>query len=143
VVDAGGQPHLCERIERSAATLAPRDTGVDERQLDVPERGRPRQQVVRLEDEPDLRAADVCAPRLVERRHLLAVELVRARCRAVEAAEDAEQRRLARAGTPHDRDELAVADDEVDRPQRLDGELAAAVDLSDPGQLDDGGVRTH
>ena len=105
-----GEADLAEPGEHAAATLSRRHSGVHERQLDVAIGTRARQQVVGLEHEADALAANVRATRLVERRHLLAHELVGAGRRTVEAAEDGEQRRLARAGRAHDRDELALAD---------------------------------
>src|SRR4029077_7491734 len=145
VICAVGEAHLAKAGEHAAAALLGRHSGVHERQLDVAVGSRPGQQVVGLKPEADALAAYVRAARLVERRHLLAHELVRARGRAVETAEDGEQRGLPRSGGAHDRDELALADDEADGAQRLHRELPGVVDLADVGELDHtrAGVSDH
>jgi hypothetical protein len=57
--------------------------------------------------------------------------------RTVETAENAEQRRLPGAGRAHDGDEVPFVDDEADAAQRLDGDVAAAVNLRYIGDIDD------
>ncbi len=57
--------------------------------------------------------------------------------RHVEAADDVHQRRLARAGGPHDRDVLTALDDQVDPVDGAHDGVAAAVDLRHRVQLDD------
>jgi len=71
----------------AAAALAGREPGVEQRELDVLQRGRARQQIELLEHEPDLEVPD---PReLVRRkpRDALAAEQVAATARGVEAPE--------------------------------------------------------
>jgi hypothetical protein len=58
--------------------------------------------------------------------------------RRVEAAQDVEQGRLARAGRPEQHDELAFIDIEIDIPQRMDLNFAHGVGL---GQI--AGVKDH
>ena len=65
---AVAQPDRAERLGRPRAALGPRDARVDERQLDVLEAVLARQQVERLEDEPDLPVADVRERVVRERR---------------------------------------------------------------------------
>ncbi len=94
---------------RALVALARGDARVEERQLDVLERARPREEVEALEDEAERPVADLGELVAVEPRDLLAGEPVGAERRPVEAAEDVHQRRLARAGRAHDRDELPLS----------------------------------
>ena len=89
-------------LRRSAA----RDARVEQRQLDVLERGRARQQVEALEHEADLLVADMrqlrvssAATSRPSSRYALG--------RLIEAAEQVHERRLARARRPDEHDELA------------------------------------
>ena len=59
----------------------------------------------------------------------LAVEHVGAACRAIEHAHHVEQRRLAAARRPHDRDEFAVGDIEIDIVERGRFDGVGAVGL--------------
>ena len=72
-------------------------------------------------------------------RHLAAVEEVAARGRAIEAAEDVHQRRLARARGAHDGDELAPLDDERHVVERVHLDVAEPVDLADVVEQDEWG----
>ena len=56
-----------------------------------------------------------------------------------EVADEPEQRRLAAAGRPDERDELALADGQVDRFERGDGRVAGPNTLLDARDLDDRG----
>ena len=82
------------------------------------------QQVEALEDEADLGVADDGALVAAELRDVGAVEDVRAGGRAVEAADDVHQRRLAGAGRSHDGHELAGVDAQVDAVERAHFDLA-------------------
>ena len=106
-----------------------RHAGVDQRQLDVVERGRARQQVEGLEDEPDLLVPDAGQVVVVHRRDFLAVEQVAALRRRVEAADQVHQRGLARPRRPHDRDVLAPLDVDREAAQRVDLLVAHHVGL--------------
>ena len=75
------------------------DALVEQRRRDVVERGRPRQQVVRLEDEADRPAAEPGQAVVVERRRRRAGERVAAGRRPVEAAEDVHHRASCRTRT--------------------------------------------
>ena len=117
--------------QRALAALATTDAAEQQRHLDVLERGELRQQVEVLEHEADPPVADVGELVAVEARHRLAAQAVVAAGRRVEAADQVHQRRLARAGGTDHRDELALADGQVDAAQRLDLDLAGVVDLAD------------
>ena len=69
--------------------------------------------------------------------HRLVDEVVLAGPRAVVHAEDVEQRRLAGARRPHDRDELALLDVEVDAAQDVGAADAVRVRLLDVAQRDE------
>ena len=104
---------------------------VEQRQLDVVERRRARQQVEALEHEADLPVPDQRQLVLRHPRDVLAVEEVLAAGRPIEAAEDVHQRGLAgprRAGDGH---ELARLDVHVGAAQRADDDLADGVGLDE------------
>ena len=108
MVHAGGEAHALEGGQGQAAALGPGAAAVDEGQLHVVEDAQVVDQVEGLEDEPDLlvaQAGEVLVLVGLDRR---AVELDRALARRVEETEHVEQRALARARGPHDRDELAL-----------------------------------
>ena len=117
--------------------LAARDALVEQRRRDVVERRRPRQQVVRLEDEPDRPAAEPREAVVVELGDRRAGQAVAAGGRPVEAAQDVHHRALARAGRPDDRDELAGSDLEADVDQRRHLHVAHVVDAADVVERDD------
>ncbi len=73
-----------------------------------------------------------------QRRDVLAVEPVSPRGRPVERAEQVDQRRLARARRPHQRDHLAALDRHRDPLQHGDLDLAAGVLLVDRFEPDEG-----
>ena len=108
VMDAVGEADALERLARPLVALGGGDVRVEQRQLDVLERGGARQQVEALEHEAERLVADARELVGVQPRDLLAVEAKLARRRLVEAAEDVHQRRLARARRAHHRDELAL-----------------------------------
>ena len=120
-----------EHLERAPAALVARHAAVQQRQLDVAQHARPREQVEALEDEADEPVAQHRQARRGEVRDLLVGEQVRALARRVEAAEDVHQRRLAGARRPHDRDVLAAPHLEVDAAQGVHCHLAGVVRLPD------------
>src|SRR5438034_55267 len=96
-----------------APARAPRSGGqprVDQRELDVFEGARPGQEIVCLEDEPDLAVADPCELRPREAGDILAVQDVPAGRGRVETAEKVHEGGLPRAGGAHHRHELAALD---------------------------------
>jgi hypothetical protein len=107
------------------------------RHRDVFECVHPRQQVEALEDEADLVQAQARAAFGVERSHVDASARVRALARRIQATEQVHQRRLARTRRPHDRDELAAPDAQVDIAQCNHFGLAAfRVDLAECAGFD-------
>ena len=114
------QIDLGERLIGALGAVLRRHAGVDERQLDVVERGRARQQVERLEDEPDLLVPDPRQLVVVHLAHLLVVQQVAALRRRVEAADEVHERRLARPGRAHDRDVFAALDGDGHAPEGMD-----------------------
>ena len=89
---------------------------------------RARQEVVRLEDEADGPAADLRQLVVGELLHRVALQAVDPGGRAVQAAQDVHQRRLARAGRADDGQELAVGDHQVDVLEGGHGDAAGVVD---------------
>ena len=135
VVEAMAEADALERLARALAPLRARHAGVEQAAGDVVDGRQPVEQVELLEDE-----AHAARP---QRRQLVvgggggveAVDGHLAGGRAVERAHDLQQRRLARARRPEDRDELAGRDLEVDAAQRAH---AAGVLLRDAAQAQDG-----
>ena len=102
-----------DAVERRLGQLAPlgvRHPAVEQRDLHVVEHAQIGDQVERLEDEPDLLVADRGQRAIAVAGDRRAVELHRALGRRVEQADQVEQRALAAARRPHDRDELPFAD---------------------------------
>ena len=137
VVLAALQPEEVERLERPVGAVR-RPARVEERQGDVLEGARPREQVEALEDEPDAAAPDAREGRLVLRRDVHRLEQVLPAGRPVEAAEDVHERRLARARRAHDGDELSLLHREADPAQRVHLDVAQVVDLGEVADVDDG-----
>ena len=113
--ELGGEVvHAAARPTSASARMARRwrsarlTPGVGERQLDVGQRARARDEVEALEDEADLAVAQVGELVLVGAADVEAVEPVDAAGRHVQAAEDVHQRALAAARAAHDRDVLAA-----------------------------------
>ena len=109
--------------------LAARDP---HRQHDVLRGGHGREQVERLEDEPDPVTSQQRERLVVERGDLGVAEVDLARGRAVEAGQQVQQRRLAGSRGTHDRGELTLGQADADVVERRDGRVAAAVELACP-----------
>ena len=134
VMEALAEADRRERLHRALVALGRLHllrAVVEQRQLDVVERRRPRQQVEALEHEPDLAVPDrsrvrpsTCARRPC-RRGCTAAR------RAIEAAEDVHQRRLAGPRWPGHRDELARLDVQVGAAKRPDRDLADVIGLDE------------
>ena len=104
------------------------------------QRGGARQQIERLKNEPDLLIAD---PRQFIVGHIadqVAVEIVLALRRRIQAADQIHQRRLARPGRTHDRDIFAALDLDVDARDRVDLLVAHDVGLPEIVGADDDAV---
>ena len=134
---ATGETDFVQRLARARVPLLGRHVPVDQRQLDVLERGGAAQQIEALEHEAQVVAAQQRALIGVHLADGDAEEAIRAGGRRIEAAEDVHAGGLARAARPHHRDELAGTNAQVDAAQRAHFALAFAVDLGDLRQLDD------
>jgi len=95
-------------------------TGVDERQFDIVQRRRARQQVERLENEPNLFVADARELIVAHRADQVAINEVLAPAWRIQAADQVHQGRFARTGRTHNRDILAALDLNVDTGDRID-----------------------
>jgi hypothetical protein len=131
VPEAVAEAEPLEGLAGARLALAARDALVQQRRRDVLERRGPRQEVVGLEDEADRPAADRGEAVVGEAGDRRARELVLARRRPVEAAEDAHHRRLAGARGSEDGDELALVDRERDVAQGVDEDGAHVVGPAD------------
>ena len=102
-----GQAHQLQRDRGILAPLRGRQAGQQQRQLDVALRRQHRHQVVELEHEADGRGAPFRQCAAAELVDALAADADAAGGRRVEPADQVEQRRLAGAGRPHQRQEIA------------------------------------
>src|SRR5919108_1207198 len=91
----------------------------------------------RLEDEPDLAAADRRQPPLVETIEAETVELDVARIRTIEAGEEGEQRRLSRARLADHGDELPARDLELGPVEHADLRFPFAERLGETTDADE------
>src|SRR5262249_56716619 len=106
-------------------------------ELRVALRGEKGEEVVELNQEAHVGGApprEVAAAQPVD---ALAVDHDRSRGRRVEPADQVQQRRLARPRRPHQRDEVATRNVEVDAVQNLDRLAAAPIRLGDAANLDE------
>ena len=87
------------------------------------------QQVIELEDEPERAVAQLVALAFGQVVDPLAVEQHLARFGRVEQAQQVQERALARAAGPHDRDHLAALDLQIDPAQNGDLVLALVIAL--------------
>src|SRR5258705_2858394 len=128
-------------LQRVGRALPPLRSGhlarVEQRELDVLDRGRAREQVEPLEHEADLRVAHVREVARRERRHVVPVQEVASGGRPIEAAEQVHERRLAGARRAGERDELARRDIQRDAAQRLHLQLAEVVAFRQVTNRDD------
>ena len=115
-----------QRLEPLRVGPVPGDA---DRQEDVLLGGEDRQQVVALEDEADLGAAQQREVVVSQRVEPGAGDLDRAARGLVEPGEDVHQRRLAGARGAHDRGEAAGREGDVDAAQGVDRDVALAVAL--------------
>src|SRR5690606_10407462 len=106
--------HALERLEHALlAFLLAQAGAIRQRQFDVLEDREVADQVERLEDEADLAVADLRPLRVIELLDRRAVQPIPATARRIEQPQDRQQRRLAAAGRPFDRDVVALVDVEV------------------------------
>ena len=131
------RPTRSRARERARAPLGGRRALVEERRLDVLRHRELRDQVEGLEHEADRAVAQAGELVVAEPLDAPPVEEVLAPGRAVEAAEDREQRRLARARGAHDRELLALADLEAHPGERHHLRGPARVDAGHVAQGDE------
>src|SRR5690606_397763 len=122
------------------AALGGRHAAVAQRHVAVVEQVEVRDQVEALEDEADLAVAQLRARVVGQTAHVLAVEQVFAPGEGLQQARDVEEGGLARARGAGDRNELAVAHVQVERPQGVGLDEFGAVDLADLAHLEHGVV---
>ena len=131
-------PTASSRPFTRGAPLLLREAALQEqRELDVLEDREHLHQVEALEDEADAVEPQIGERPLRELRGVLAVHLHRAAGRGVDAADQVEQRGLARARRPGDGEELAAVHVERHAAQRVDVGLAEQVVLGDVPHRDD------
>ena len=130
-----GEPDRGERLRRPRLARRVADPERHQRRLDVLLRRQRRDQVERLEDEPDRAGPHLGHRALAEPGQLAPVQLKRAGGRPVEAAEQLEQRGLPVPGRPLDGQPLAVGDLQVDAAQRVHDVAALGVVLDDFREL--------
>ena len=114
VLHAVAEADELERRLHALAALAAAELREQQRQLDVALGREHRQQVVHLEDEADVSARHLPSAPLDSRSICDAVDFDAARRRPIEAADEVQQRRLARARRAHERDEIAARQIEVE-----------------------------
>ena len=139
VIGAVLQPVVVQRLRNPAVALGRRDAGQHHRQGDVLRRGQPRHEVKALEHEADAGAADVRLFDAGQRGDIAAFQAVGAGGRAVEQADQVQQRRLAGARRPHHGDVLAGVDAQVEFVQRVHFAVAEQEHALDAGELDQRG----
>ncbi|MNT22600.1 hypothetical protein D3C72_1579900 [compost metagenome] len=103
------QAHALQHIHRAFAHLRVFAAQL-QRQHHVFQRSQVAHQLERLEHKADMAAAQRGALVFVERVQVLALQVDRARAGQVQAGKQAQQRRLARSGCPHDGERFARRD---------------------------------
>ena len=139
VVHALREPHEAQRgLHVRRAAPPPRSGRQQQRQLDVAIGREHGDQVVGLEHEAHVARAPGGELAARHRRDLVAGHADGAGARHVQAAEQVEQRRLARSARAHEGDELARADVEVQPLEDADLLAAAHVALAEAARPDQG-----
>ena len=129
LVDVFGKSHARQGVEGALAALGTRDARQGQGQFDVSQDALVGDQVVGLEDEADaVVAVGVPVPGLVVLRGD-AIDDEVATLEAVEAADDVEHRRLARAGLAEHGDELVVTERHRDLVERHLHQVGGLVGL--------------
>ncbi len=131
-----GEAEALEVIHRQLVALGTGHALIEERQLDVLDRGLEADEVEGLENEADHPVAVVGGLALGQVLDQAAVDVVFARVVVVQNAQDIEQRGLAGAGGSHDRDEFPLVDAKVDSFQDVQ-RLTVVVCLIDVFEFDE------
>jgi hypothetical protein len=134
VLDAVGEPDHGKRGVNALGALLAVQFGEQQRQFDVLRRGQHRHQIIELEDEADIGGAPGGEFALGETIDALVGHRNLAGVGAIDAAEQIEQRGLARTGRPHDRDEIAAGDRKVEMIEDRDRFLALGETLGYAGK---------
>jgi len=114
-------------------------TAIDHRKDDVMESGGAGQQVVGLEDKPDLVVADQGLLRPIQVADILTIQDILATGGMVEAAHDVHHGAFAGTGGPHDGDKFAFMDLQIDMVEGGDADVFAhLIDLAEIFELNDG-----
>ena len=122
---------VVEGFGDEAFALRAFDFFIEEGRFQVLVDGQVVDEVVALEDEPDLVLVELGQSPLIERVDRLIVEVILALRRRVEHPEDMEDRRLPRPRRPHDGQEFALAHVQINVPQHECFDETAAVKLGD------------
>src|SRR5690606_8737578 len=130
------EPNGIERARGSGMALGSRRTAIEQRQLHVLLRRGTRQQVEALEHEAEVVAAQLRALVAVERLDMRTHEQVLAGAGPVEATDQVHCGGFSRTARPHDGNEIAARDVEVDPLQGLESGGAFTVDLGEAAQAD-------
>ncbi|OIQ77913.1 hypothetical protein GALL_403830 [mine drainage metagenome] len=129
MVQPVAEPHgVDDRVELRAVDRAPGDV---ERQGDVLGRRQGRDEVERLEDEAEPRAAQPGELALVHPTDVLAVDDDAPRRRGVETGHAVHEGGLARSGGSHDRRELPAREVDVDPGERVHRGVSGPVGLDE------------
>src|SRR5579864_3618801 len=126
-----------EGFNRALLALTSRHSRVQSRQLGILQRGGTGRQIEALKHKSDLLIANECQSLFVVLGYVKIFEKITARTRAVEAAQDIHERRLAAAARSHDGQELAVTDGEIDTAQSVDPGFAQLIILVERFDTDD------
>ena len=128
---------LLEEVQGSLPTLLARDARVEHRELDVAQHRRLREEVVLLEDEPDLLVADEREVASRESLDPLPLQRVSPRGRRVQAPQDRHQRGLSRPRRPDESQELTLLHGQVYPAQGVDGHSVTAERFRQSPRVDD------
>src|SRR5947209_6110888 len=117
-------------------TFCPAHAAVDERNRDICRRGSSGQQIETLKDETEMPVAVCRQPVMTKCANIFASKPVASFRRSIEKAQNIHQSRLAGARWPHDGDELAVLDRQIDTVESSDTGVRGAIDASDACHFD-------
>ena len=139
LVHVVGKPDAAEGVDGAAAALGPSDAGQGKRQLDVFQDGLMRDEVISLEHEADAVVAVGIPVAVLVALGGDAVDDKVAGVVVIQAADDVEHGRLARAGRAEHRDELVVAEGDRHVVERRLGEIGGGVGLANVVKLEHAG----
>jgi len=136
VPGARAKADAVEQFRRLAARAAARDARDHLRQHDVFERRKFRQQVMKLVDEPDMRAPQQCPPLFRQTAAILAADQHRTAVCALEQARNMQQCRFAGAGRTDQCCDFARIKRQIDAIQDPEFGSGLCEDAADPPQLE-------